>query len=212
MASSLEWQSSTHFVDFETAETWMRRRVIAIQENEAPECAWLLEHPPLYTAGTSAKPHDLLDSRFPVYTTGRGGQYTYHGPGQRICYMMLDLSKRKKDLRLYITMLEEWGIQTLKKLGIEAYRHTAGVGLWVDTQKGPAKIAALGVRISKWVTSHGIAFNIYPNLAHYQGIVPCGLSGSAVTSAHALGSSLPLEEFDNILKQTFFDIPFFTMD
>lgn len=209
VGSLLEWRASENPVDFTTAETWMRHRVEAIQANKALQCIWLLEHPPLYTAGTSAKDHDVLEKRFPIFHTGRGGQYTYHGPGQRVCYVMIDLSRRAKDIRRYITALEEWGIQTFKKVGIEAHRNTAGVGLWVATQKGPAKIAAIGVRMSKWVTSHGIAFNISPDLSHYQGIIPCGISDYTVTSVHALGHSIQMEDFDNLLKQTFKEIPFF---
>ena len=178
----------------------MEARVQAIREAGAAEKIWLLEHLPLYTAGTSAKPADLLSARFPVHATGRGGQYTYHGPGQRVAYAMLDLQKRGPDLRRYIWNLEEWLILALHEFDVQAERRDGRVGLWIDLSRfdraGEAKIAAIGVRVRKWVTYHGVAVNVAPELAHYAGIVPCGIAGHGVTSLADLGIECSMADMD----------------
>jgi lipoyl(octanoyl) transferase len=186
----------------------MAERVAAIVAGTAPELVWLLEHPPLYTAGTSARPADLLaPSRLPVYRTGRGGQYTYHGPGQRVAYVMLDVKRRFGDVRAYVAALEDWMIDTLALFDVEGERWPGRVGVWVPRQGGgPAsrdKIAAIGVRLSRWVSSHGIALNVAPDLAEYAGIVPCGIRDAGVTSLAALGRNVRLGEVDLALRTTF---------
>jgi lipoyl(octanoyl) transferase len=182
----------------------MERRADDIRANQEDELLWLLEHPPLYTAGTSAKAEDLmLDGRFPVYQTGRGGKYTYHGPGQRVAYLMLDLKKRQQvpDIKKYIWQLEEWIIRALARLDVRGERREGRVGIWVETYTGDAKIAAIGVRIRRWVTMHGIAVNIDPDLSHYAGIVPCGIREHGVTSlARVLGRPASMAEFDEALR------------
>ena len=169
------------------------------------EHLWFLEHPPLYTAGTSAQEGDFLGSHtFPVYATGRGGQMTYHGPGQRVAYVVLDLRQRGQDVRKYVWQLEEWLIKTLSMFDVEGFRREGRVGIWViDPQGQESKVAAIGVRVSRWVTSHGIALNVHPDLSHFAGIVPCGLSGFGVTSLQALGVSRSLSEVDGVLKRQF---------
>ena len=170
-----------------------------------PERLWFLEHPPLYTAGTSAHEGDLLGTHtFPVYATGRGGQMTYHGPGQRVVYLMLDLRKHGQDVRRYVWQLEEWIIRALACLGVESFRCEGRVGIWVmDLQGHESKIAAIGVRISRWVTTHGIALNVHPDLTHFTGIVPCGLAGFGVTSLHALDIKASLSDVDRHLEEQF---------
>ena len=177
----------------------MEERVRLIREQGANDFVWLLEHPPLYTAGTSANAKDLLNPAFPVYQTGRGGQYTYHGPGQRIAYAMLDLQKRGSDLRRYICDLEEWMITALKEVDVKGERRAGRVGIWVSTQNSEAKIAAVGVRVRKWVTYHGVSINVNPDLSHYNGIVPCGIQDYGVTSLQALGARISMEELDKAL-------------
>lgn len=190
----------------------MEKRVAAIRAGEQTGCLWMLEHPPLYTAGTSAKPSDLLDAtRFPVYETGRGGQFTYHGPGQRVVYAMLDMKLPSPfnpdgapDVRGYVTFLETWLINTLAHFGLKGRTYGDRVGVWVDDGKGgEAKIAALGIRIRHWVSFHGIALNIHPDLTHFGGIVPCGISDHGVTSLHALGIKVSMDEVDKVLKMEF---------
>jgi lipoyl(octanoyl) transferase len=181
----------------------MDARADAIHAGTADELIWLLEHPPLYTAGTSAQTEDLLDPRFPVYDAGRGGQYTYHGPGQRVVYLMLDLKARGRDVRAYVTALEEWIIQSLARLGVTGERRQGRVGIWV--QRGPLKedkIAAIGVRIRRWVTLHGIAINVSPDLSHFTGIVPCGIQEHGVTSLADLGLAATLADLDAALGAT----------
>ncbi len=170
-----------------------------------PERLWFLEHPPLYTAGTSAHEEDILGTHtFPVYATGRGGQMTYHGPGQRVVYLMLDLRKHGQDVRRYVWQLEEWIILTLACLGVESFRREGRVGIWVtDIHGHESKIAAIGVRISRWVTTHGIALNVHPDLTHFTGIVPCGLEGFGVTSLHALDIKASLSDVDRHLEEQF---------
>ena len=192
-------------VDYPTAIATMEDRVAAIRSGTSPEMVWLLEHPALYTAGTSAKPEDLLSpDRFPVFQTGRGGQYTYHGPGQRVGYVMLDLNRRGADIRRYICQLEDWLIRTLAHFGVEGGRRNGRVGIWVDRGGGREdKIAAIGVRVRRWVTFHGIALNIDPDLSHFDGIVPCGIRQHGVTSLWALGHTPTMAEVDMALKTEF---------
>ena len=169
-----------------------------------PEAVWLLHHPPLYTRGTSAKDQDLLDPhRFPIYAAGRGGQFTYHGPGQRVVYVMLDLKRRTPDIRLFVATLEQWLGAALAQCGIDAQTRPGRVGLWVATKAGDKKIAAIGIRLQKWVSYHGVALNIHPDLDHFSGIVPCGVTDSGVTSLHDLGIPMAMEGMDPILQATF---------
>lgn len=202
-----EWRISDTPVDYPEAVATMEARVAEIRAGTAPELVWLLEHPPLYTAGTSARDQDLLDAdRFPVYRTGRGGQFTYHGPGQRVAYVMLDLLRRGPDLHAYVTNLEEWLIRTLAQFNIKAERRCGRVGLWIDRQPYGGlpgqedKIAAIGVRVRRGVTYHGISLNVEPDLEHFQGIVPCGISQYGVTSIHALGQLVTMPEVDLALR------------
>ena len=209
----IEWRRSRGLVPYEEALAWMEARVAAIAAGEAPECLWFLEHPPLYTAGTSARAEELLEpARLPVYRTGRGGRFTYHGPGQRVVYVMLDLRRRRRDLRAFVTALEEWVIAALARLGIAARRHDERVGVWVPRGGGarladgtPAedKIAAIGIRLRRWVSFHGLAVNVNPDLAHYRGIVPCGITGHGVTSLAALGSPAGMADLDAALEASF---------
>ena len=205
----IEWRVSPAAEPYPAAVDEMERRVAAIRAGAASELVWLLEHPPLYTAGTSAVDAELLQpGRFPVYRAGRGGRYTYHGPGQRIVYVMLDLTRRGGDVRCYVHQLEEWGIRTLAAFGVAGERREGRVGIWVAGSGGAeAKIAAIGVRVRRWVTYHGIAINIYPDLDHYRGIVPCGIaaeiSGHGVTSLAALGVPATMADLDAALRATF---------
>lgn len=201
----VEWLVSPALVPYQVALAFMERRVDAILRGTAGEAVWLLQHPPLYTAGTSAEPGDLLDSeRFPVFNTGRGGRYTYHGPGQRVAYVMLDLRKRGQDVRAFVHALEAWIIAALARHGVTSHLIDGRVGVWVDAGGfGEAKIAALGVRVRRWISFHGIAVNVCPDLTHFGGIVPCGLADSHVTSLAALGKPCTLEDFDQSLRSAF---------
>ena len=206
--NGVEWRISATPVDYLDAVAEMEQRVSAIRAGSAPECVWLLEHPPTYTAGTSAKADDLLlPNRFPVYATGRGGQYTYHGPGQRIAYVMLDLTRRGKDVRAYVCALEDWVTGVLSQFGVLGERRAERVGVWVrrpDLGTGKEdKIAAIGVRIRRWVTFHGIALNVNPELEHYSGIIPCGVQGHGVTSLADLGRHVSMDEVDTALRASF---------
>lgn len=204
MTDSLEWKISPGLTDYPYAVDTMEARVGGIINGRAPELVWLVEHPPLYTAGTSADDDDLLDKKFPVYEAGRGGEYTYHGPGQRVAYVMLDLKKRNMmDVRLYVQTLERWIIATLADLGIESFTRDGRIGVWVNEHGAEKKVAALGIRVRKWVTYHGICINLNPDLTHYAGIVPCGISEYGVTSLSALGKNVTMEELDKILKEKF---------
>lgn len=198
-----EWITSTDLIPYEEALAFMEERVAAIHDGTANECIWLLQHPPLYTAGTSAQDGDLLDpQRFPVYRSGRGGQFTYHGPGQRVAYIMLDLKKRNMDIRRFVYDLEAWLIRSLAALGVHGERRDGRVGIWVVRDDGSeAKIAALGVRVRRWVSFHGIALNVDPDLEHFSGIVPCGLANYGVTSLRDLGKDADMETVDRILQQ-----------
>lgn len=245
--NNIEWKITPGLTNYEEAVGFMEERVAAIHEGRAPECIWLLEHPPLYTAGTSAKPEDLLEARFPVFKSGRGGEYTYHGPGQRIVYVMLDLKRRqgRPDVKAYVCGLERWVIAALAPLGVRGERRDGRIGVWVDLENGldlnpspasaatsspspigrggdpcvaregeglrssplslpaEAKIAAIGVRIKRWVTMHGIAINIAPDLSHFSGIVPCGIKEYGVTSvAELLGKDVSVEAMDDVLIKT----------
>lgn len=210
MAASgpVDWTVAPGPVAYPAAVAAMEARVAAIHAGSAPEQVWLVEHPPLYTAGTSAQPGDLLDpGRFPVFQTGRGGQYTYHGPGQRVAYVMLDLHRRKPDVREYVSSLEDWIIDTLAAFNVRAGRRKNCVGIWVPRpEKGAGredKIAAIGVRIRRWVTFHGIALNVDPALDHFTGIVPCGVTTQGVTSLADLGITATMEEVDAELRRAF---------
>jgi lipoyl(octanoyl) transferase len=201
---SYEWKTEADFIPYPAALHWMDLRVKAIQQGKAPECVWLLEHPPLYTKGTSGKDTDILTSaKHPVFETGRGGQVTYHGPGQCIAYVMVDLKPRYLDIRKYVYELEEWIIQTLKRFNINGERRQGRIGIWVDKNGADHKIAAIGVRVQKWVTSHGIAINVNPDLSAYDNIIPCGLKQYGVTSLADLGMNVSLEAVDDVLRETF---------
>ncbi|MBX9804581.1 MAG: lipoyl(octanoyl) transferase LipB [Alphaproteobacteria bacterium] len=198
----MEWRVSPEVVPYDEAVTFMEERVAAISRGAAQEMVWLLEHPPLYTAGSSAKKADLLDANtLPVYTTGRGGQYTYHGPGQRVAYVMIDLTNRNRDVRAFVKALEQWIIDTLQVFDITAERRCGRIGIWVDHQGQDQKIAALGVRLRRWVSFHGIAINVNPDLSHFKGIVPCGLADYGVTSCEDLGLPVTMAELDKALRQ-----------
>ncbi len=198
------WRRSRVPVPYPEALAFMERRVAEIRAGTAPETVWLLEHPPVYTAGTSARPEDLLEPRFPVYEVGRGGRFTYHGPGQRVGYVMLDLGRRGRDVRRFVWMLEEWLIGTLAEFGIRGERREGRIGIWVALPGGgEGKIAALGVRVRRWVTYHGVSLNIDPELSHFSGIVPCGLGQFPVTSMAALGVAATVEAVDAALARRF---------
>jgi lipoyl(octanoyl) transferase len=200
----LDWKVSDGLVPYPEALAAMEARVDAIAAGKADEQIWLLEHPPIYTAGTSARDEDLIDARFPVYRTGRGGQYTYHGPGQRVGYVMLNLKHRKPDIRAYVHDLEQWLIDTLALFGVKGERREGRVGIWVTRSGGREdKIAALGVRIRHWVSFHGVALNVEPDLGHFSGIVPCGVRGHGVTSLADLGLAVSMADVDVALKQSF---------
>ncbi|HEY3908328.1 MAG TPA: lipoyl(octanoyl) transferase LipB [Stellaceae bacterium] len=211
-AEAIEWRVSPVAVLYEVAVAAMESRVAAIRAGTAPELVWLLEHPPLYTAGTSARDEDLLEpGRLPVHHAGRGGRYTYHGPGQRVAYVMLDLARRGRDVRCHVDHLEEWGIRALAGFGIRGERRPGRVGVWVVRGDGHEdKIAAIGVRVRRWVTYHGIALNIDPDLGHFRGIVPCGIapeaSGHGVTSLAALGVTATMADADAALRATFAEV------
>ncbi|MAY31680.1 MAG: lipoate-protein ligase B [Rhodovulum sp.] len=209
----VEWRISDGLVDYETALAEMEARVADIAEGKAEELIWLLEHPPLYTAGTSARIEDLTDpDRFPVYEARRGGQYTYHGPGQRVAYVMLDLSKRGRDVRQFVCAMEDWVIKTLAEFNVRGERREGRVGVWVTREDKPAnidgtpredKIAAIGVRLRKWVSFHGLSINVEPDLEHFEGIVPCGIREHGVTSLVDLGLPVTMDDVDNALRRSF---------
>jgi lipoyl(octanoyl) transferase len=204
---ALEWRDEDRPVEYEPAVAAMEARVAAIRAGTLPELVWLVEHPPLYTAGTSTKPGDLLDPRFPVFRTGRGGQLTYHGPGQRVGYVMLDLKRRGADIRRYVHDLEEWLISALARFNVRGERRQGRVGIWVAARDGSeAKIAAIGVRVRQWVSFHGVALNVDPDLSHYAGIVPCGISEHGITSLAALGITTTMPEVDMALRAAFAEV------
>lgn len=208
----VEWRTTAGLVSHDEAVAQMESRVAAIHAGTASELIWLVEHPPLYTAGTSARAEDLLSPRFPVIATGRGGQYTYHGPGQRIVYVMLDLNRRGRDIRAFVAALEAWVIAALAEFGIRGEIRDGRVGVWVARPDKPAlpdgsmredKIAAIGIKLRRWVSFHGISINVEPDLSHYDGIVPCGVSGHGVTSLVDLGLPVGMADLDLALRRSF---------
>ena len=210
---AMEWKTSPGLVPFPEALAFMEARAAAIAAGEADECLWFLEHPPLYTAGTSAKPQDLTDpDRFPVFDAGRGGQYTYHGPGQRIVYVMLDLNRRGRDVRRFVGALEDWVIATLAEFNVRGERRAGRVGVWVvrpdrapnaDGTAREDKIAAIGVKLRRWVSFHGVSINVEPDLTHFSGIIPCGIREHGVTSLVDLGLPVTMTDLDIALRATF---------
>lgn len=212
----IEWQISEGLVPYPEAVAKMEARAAAIAEGTESELIWFLEHPPLYTAGTSSKPADLKDSeRFPVFEAKRGGQYTYHGPGQRVVYVMLDLNKRGKDVRAFVEKLENWVISTLDRFNVKGEIRPGRVGVWVERPEKPRllngevaedKIAAIGIRLRKWVSFHGISINVEPDLTHFDGIVPCGITDFGVTSLVDLGLPVTMADLDVALKATFTEV------
>jgi lipoyl(octanoyl) transferase len=202
-----EWRISEAPVPYPEALAVMEARVADIRAGRTSEMVWLLEHPPLYTSGTSAKPRDLLQPvRFPVHAAGRGGQYTYHGPGQRVAYVMLDLRARRQDVRRFVSDLEEWVIRTLARFNVKGERRADRVGVWVARPGREDKIAAIGVRIRHWVSFHGISINVEPDLSHYDGIVPCGIANHGVTSLVDLGLPVTMADLDVALAETFDEV------
>ena len=204
----VEWRAGQTPVDYRTAVEEMEKRVAAIRAGTAAEFVWLIEHPPLYTAGTSAREEELLEpGRLPVHRSGRGGRYTYHGPGQRIAYVMLDLRRRGQDVRCHVHQLEEWIIRVLACFGVDGERRDGRVGIWVVGAGGrEEKIAAIGVRVRQWVTYHGLALNVDPELEHYNGIVPCGIAEHGVTSLAKLGVKATMQDVDTALRSTFVEV------
>ena len=211
-SSAIDWEISDELVEYAYAVSRMEALAAGISSGAEPEKVWLVEHPPLFTAGTSADPSDLLANTLPVHKTGRGGEYTYHGPGQRVCYVLLDLNKRQKDVRVFVATLEQWIINTLDQFNVRGERREDRVGVWIARPEKPAlpngamredKIAAIGIRLRKWVTFHGISINVEPDLEHYDGIVPCGIEGHGVTSLVDLGLPVTMADLDIVLKQEF---------
>jgi lipoyl(octanoyl) transferase len=215
-SAAVRWRVSDGLVGYEEAVTEMERQVALIADGEADELVWLVEHPPLYTAGTSADSKDLIEpDRFPVFATGRGGEYTYHGPGQRVAYVMLDLKRRRQDVRAYVAALEEVVIRTLDSMNVKGERREDRVGVWVRRPEKPAlpdgtmsedKIAALGIRLRRWVSFHGLSINVDPDLTHFSGIVPCGISAYGVTSLVDLGLPVMMADVDMRLREAFEDV------
>lgn len=203
-ASDIEWKVSAYPVPYLEALAEMEERVAAVQQGSARELVWLLEHPPLFTAGTSADPGELSNPRdFPVYPAGRGGRYTYHGPGQRVGYLVIDLGRRGKDIRKFVHALEGWMIDSLGRLGVAAHRAPGRIGIWVGSGDGEEKIGALGIRVKRWVTMHGFSINVAPDLAHFGGIVPCGIGHLGVTSLQKLGKDYAMGDLDLCLRKEF---------
>ena len=212
----VEWITSPGLIGFREAEAWMEARVAAILAGEAQECIWLVEHPPLYTAGTSAKSADLTDpNRFDVFATKRGGQYTYHGPGQRVAYVMLDVGARGRDVRRFVQELEAWVIATLAQFNVTGEIREGRVGVWVSRpekaisitgQPAEDKIAAIGIRLRKWISFHGISINVEPDLSHFDGIIPCGITDFGVTSLVDLGLPVAMEDVDLALRNSFAEV------
>jgi lipoyl(octanoyl) transferase len=205
VSDTIEWEKGHDMIPYEDAVAYMENRARLIATHTAKEKVWLLEHPSLYSAGTSANETDLIDpDKFPVFHSGRGGQYTYHGPGQRVAYVMLDLRKRGRDVSAFVRNLEQWIINTLLVFDITAERRSGRVGVWVIQENGTEeKIAAIGVRLKKWISFHGISINLNPDLSHFEGIVPCGIQDFGVTSLHKLGKKISMVELDEALKSNF---------
>jgi len=201
---SIEWRVSEGLTPYPQALAEMEARAAAVRDGSAPELVWFLEHPPLFTAGTSADPAELFNPMgFPVFEAGRGGRYTYHGPGQRVVYLVLDLEKRGKDIRNFVHSLEEWMIAALGDLGVAARREPGRIGIWTGDGIGEAKIGAIGVRVRRWVTMHGLSINVSPDLSHFGGIVPCGIAEYGVTSVAALGGEPAMNRIDFALERNF---------
>jgi len=215
-SSAVEWRIEPGLTGYEHALAFMDARADAIRKGEAPEMVWLVEHPPLYTAGTSARSEDLVEpDRFPVFAAGRGGEYTYHGPGQRVAYVMLDLKRRREDVRAFVAALEQWIIRTLDRFNVKGERREDRVGVWVvrpdrppmpDGSPAEDKIAAIGIRLRRWVSFHGIAINVEPDLRHFSGIVPCGVAEHGVTSLVDLGLPVTMADLDVALKAAFAEV------
>ena len=201
--ASVEWRVTHGLTPYPKAVAFMEERAAAIAADRSPELVWLVEHPPIYTAGTSAKDSDLLCARFPVFKSGRGGRYTYHGPGQRVGYVMLNLKERRADVRAFIHDLEEWLIGTLNEFNISGERRAGRVGIWVSRGDHEDKIAAIGVRVRRWVTFHGVSINVDPDLSHFSGIVPCGVREHGVTSLRELGLPIAMADVDAALRKNF---------
>ena len=202
--AAVEWARSEGLVPYPDAVAAMEGRAAGIADGLAGEMVWLLEHPPLYTAGVSAKPQDLIaPDRFPVFNTGRGGQFTYHGPGQRVAYVMLDLRARGRDARAYVGALETWLIQALAALGVVGQTRCGRIGVWVERPPREDKIAAIGVKLRRWVSFHGISLNVNPEISHFEGIVPCGVTEHGVTSLEDLGAHIPMVDVDQALAAAF---------
>ena len=205
MTDDIDWIIADAPVPYPEALAWMEARATAVAAGEAREAVWLVEHPPLYTSGTSADPAELLDPRFPVFAAGRGGRYTYHGPGQRVGYLILDVGKRGRDVRCFVHAVEGWVIAALARVGVEAWRAPGRIGIWTDDGGQEAKIGAIGIRVRRWVSLHGFSVNVAPDLSHFSGIVPCGLPEFGVTSLQNLGSSAQMADFDAALSAEFGD-------
>jgi lipoyl(octanoyl) transferase len=202
--AAVEWARSDGLVPYPDAVAAMEARAASIADGEARELVWLLEHPPLYSAGVSAKPQDLISpGRFPVFASGRGGQFTYHGPGQRVAYVMLDLRARRRDARAFVGALENWLIQALADVGVSGQTRCGRIGVWVDRPSREDKIAAIGVKLRRWVSFHGISLNVNPDISHFDGIIPCGISEHGVTSLAGLGVNVPMQAVDQALATAF---------
>jgi lipoyl(octanoyl) transferase len=201
LANGIDWIVSKTPVDYPEALRWMEMRAAAVATGDAREAVWLLEHPPLYTAGTSADASEMLDPRFPVYPAGRGGRYTYHGPGQRVVYVIIDLNKRGRDVRCFVHAVEGWMIAALAHMGVAARREPGRIGIWTDDPElGEAKIGAIGIRVRRWVSLHGFAINLDPDLSHFTGIVPCGISEFGVTSIAKLRNDFSMSQLDVAIR------------
>lgn len=205
-ATSVEWIHANEPVDYEAAVAWMDARAQAVRDGVERESVWLLEHPSLYTAGTSARSDELVDAGgLPVFRTGRGGRYTYHGPGQRVAYLVLDLNRRGRDVRRFVRCAEEWVIRALADLGVTGERREGRVGIWVETESGEAKVAALGLRLRRWVSTHGVSINVNPDMDMFRGIIPCGVREHGVTSLKALGAVSEMAALDVALRRRFWE-------
>lgn len=203
MTDDVDWILADAPVPYPEARAWMETRATGVAAGDAREAVWLIEHPPLYTAGISADPTELLDAQFPVYAAGRGGRYTYHGPGQRVGYIMLDIGKRGRDVRRFVHAVEGWVIAALERLEVKAWRAPGRIGIWTEDQGQEAKIGAIGIRVRRWISFHGFSVNVAPNLSHFDGIVPCGLSEFGVTSLSKLGNPAKITDLDAALLAEF---------
>lgn len=203
MIADIDWIHADGPVPYPEALAWMEARATAVASGEAREAVWLVEHPPLYTAGTSATPTELLDAQFPVFNAGRGGRYTYHGPGQRVGYIILDIGKRGRDVRCFVHAVEGWVIAALEHLEVKAWRAPGRIGIWAEDEGQEAKIGAIGIRVRRWISLHGFSVNVAPNLSHFDGIIPCGLPQFGVTSLSKLGKTVKMADLDAALMAEF---------